>query len=253
MTKILKISRYFEEIWQLKEVQPPLLDALIGKDCLIEIVNGQPPYSIVIGVPHQAAVRETKISENSPEGPRNSDEGAAFYALVAFSALKDWGIPCKLVIAAHDTLYDPNKDAGSPYWQAIFSAEMRLLFECHGAKDERKVDLEISSGRNSLGKPVEFGKGLAKELDYRYTLIAQASAGTKNGLRITRDGETPTEIENPANKTNSLIEADKHKIPALHLEARPPFRIPADGSNTVTPDGLILGRAIARALEIYLE
>ncbi len=256
MAKVLKISHYFEEIWQLKEVQPSLLGALVSKDCLIEVVNGQPPFGVVIGVPHQAAVDIGRISdemvnEDGTKG-RASDEGAAFYALVAFTALRDRGIPCKIVIAAHDTQYDPNKDANSPYWKAIFSDGMKLLFECHGASKDRKVDLEISSGQNSLGRPPEFGRILARNFEFQYSLIAQDEVGSKKGILINRDGETITKIENPANKTISLIEAGKQKIPALHIEARPQFRIPPDKCNTVTKDGLILGRAISKSLIEYL-
>lgn len=103
-----------------------------------------------------------------------------------------------------------------------------------------------------MGSPLEFGRILVRTLEFRYSLIAQAEVGSKKGILIKRDGETETEIENPANKTNSLIEAGKHKIPALHLEAKPPFRIPLDRSNTVSTDGLILGRAIAKAFIEYL-
>lgn len=256
MDKVIKISHYFEDIWQLKEVQPSLLEALTSKDCLIEIVIGQPPYAVVIGVPHQAAIGVSRIAddwvnEHGTKG-RESDEGAAFHALVAFTALRDHGIPSKLVIAAHDTQHDPNKDASSPYWKAIFSDEMQLLFESHGARDGRNVDLEISSGQNNLGRPLEFGRILARALEFRYSLVAQGEVGSNKGILITQDGETEAKIENPANKTNSLIEAGKRKIPALHLEARPPFRIPLDRTNTVTPDGLILGRAIAKSFIEYL-
>jgi len=256
MTKIIKITRYFDDIWQLKDVQPSLLEALVSKDCLIEINNGQPPYAVVIGVPHQAAVGVNRISDdranNQGSRGRDSDEGAAFYALVAFTSLRDRGVPCKLVIASHDTQYDPNKDASSSYWRAIFSDEMQLLFECHGARDGRKADLEISVGQNDLGKPLEFGRILARALEFRFSLIAQAEVGAQKGILINRDKEIEAEIENPANKTNSLIESGKRKIPAIHLEARPPFRIPPDRTNTVTPEGLILGRAIAKSLIEYL-
>ena len=125
MAKVIKISHYFEDIWQLREVQPSLLEALVSKDCLIEIVNGQPPYVVVIGVPHQAAVGVSRIADDwvndSGTKGRDSDEGAAFYSLVAFTSLRDRGVQCKLVIAAHDTQHDSNKDASSPYWKASFS------------------------------------------------------------------------------------------------------------------------------------
>ena len=52
----------------------------------------------------------------------------------------------------------------------------------------------------------------------------------------------------PANETSSLREAGKKGIPALHLEAKPQFRIPDNGSNSITPDGFILGRALAQAI-----
>jgi hypothetical protein len=40
-------------------------------------------------------------------------------------------------------------------------------------------------------------------------------------------------------------------MPALHIEAKPAFCKPADLTNTVTPDGLMLGRALAQAIIAY--
>ena len=65
--------------------------------------------------------------------------------------------------------------------------------------------------------------------------------------------EREGELELAARNTTSLVEAEKHGVPALHLEAKPAFRKPADGTNTVTPDGLVLGRAIAQAIILYLS
>jgi hypothetical protein len=55
-------------------------------------------------------------------------------------------------------------------------------------------------------------------------------------------------LENPATETLSLIEAQNRKIPALHIEAKPQFRIPAKGVESITPDGLVLGKGLAQAV-----
>lgn len=256
MTKILRINEYAKEIEQSEDVGSPLLDALTSKDCLIEIIHGQPPYDVVIGVPHQAAVGVNRIAdewvnEQGTKG-RDSDEGAAFHALVAFTALRDHGIPCKLVIAAHDTQHDSNKKLDSPYCKAIFSDELKLLFECHGAGERREYDLELSSGSNKLGKALDFGKLLAHHLDYRFSIAAQVESGKRNAKLISREHEADVQLALAANNTLSLQHAGERGVPALHLEAKPRFRIPPDGSNTVTPDGLMLGRSMAKALIEFL-
>lgn len=57
-------------------------------------------------------------------------------------------------------------------------------------------------------------------------------------------------LQLPAIKTTSLIEAGHRDIPALHLEAKSIFRVSANGPNSVSPDGLLLGRAIAVAISV---
>ncbi len=244
---IFQLNCHPEELFQLQEINPELYTALISKDQLIEILYGKPPYNVVIGVPHQAAIGVKSIAENGRE--RASDEGAAFYALVAFLRLKEQQIPCKIVISAHDTQLDPNKDSNSSYWKSIFANEMKLLLECHGAKkDVDKIDLEISSGKNTYSHPLIFGRELAKETGYKYGLVAQKDVCSKDGIQVAKDGETPKCLRNAAIRTASLVEANCQKIPALHIEATPKFRIPEDNTNTVTHYGLVLGEAIGRVL-----
>lgn len=88
---------YFEDLWMIENYSSELLDALTAKDCLIVLKHGLPPYSVLIGVPHQAAIGAEHIAElrsHSASGKRASDENAAFYALVTFSTLRDRDIPC---------------------------------------------------------------------------------------------------------------------------------------------------------------
>jgi hypothetical protein len=65
---------------------------------LLEFVYSHQPFAIVIGVPHQAAVGVTQIAEHwineSGVKGRKSDEGAAYYALSAFTSLVEKDVPC---------------------------------------------------------------------------------------------------------------------------------------------------------------
>jgi hypothetical protein len=249
---------YSEEIWA-SEQRPSakLTQLLTAKDRLIVLRNGEPPFQVVLGVPHQAASGVESICEEATSEYKNrvSDEGAASYALVAFTELRNQGVSCKLVVMAHPTTHNPNKKPGSPYWQEIFVDNTELLFECHGAADDRR-DLELSAGSNHLVDPVAFGQALAASLDDEFVIGVQKEAGDEAALILGSTSEEELqnpEIDNPALETDSLIEAEKQGVEALHLEATPEFRKPTDGSNTVTSKGLILGRAIAQTLIQYLN
>jgi len=251
----VKRIEYNDTLWVLREPHPALADFLTAKDRLIVLRNGEPPFQAVLGVPHQAAVGEEYICEKRENnGTRDSDENAASYALVAFTELKDRGVPCKLVIMAHATTHDPNKKSASPYCEEIFADKCRLLFECHGAGPGRRLSLELSAGSNDLAKTLRFGQALASALGNRFTLGVQKEASKRKARIFQTDGtEEEGELELAATNTESLKAAQEKNITALHLEAKPAFRKPADGSNTVTPDGLMLGRAIAQAIIQYLD
>lgn len=249
---------YEEAIWKLKEPQPELHDLLAAKNCLIVIKTGEPPYKVVIGVPHQAAVDVPHIcedAENPKDRNRPSDENAASYALVAFSTLKEQGIPSKLVIAAHSTKEDPNKDEDTDYCKEVFDPKPELLLECHGLSGNKKLDLELSAGSNKKTKTIEYGEILAPMLKNICDLGVQKTPGTSDATIFKKDGSKDPNgtLQRPANETPSLKIAEEKDISALHLEAKPRFRIPKDKTNTVTPDGLILGRALAQAIIKYFE
>ena len=205
----------------------------------------------MIGVPHQAAagvrrICEQRLDKNGKLKPRKADDNVVSFALVVFSRLKAQNIPCKLVVMAHPTTHDPNKIVDSPYCQEIFREESALLFECHASGSRRHFDLELSAGSNRLGQPVPFGQHLGSVFDYRYSLGMQTKAGRSSALILQTDGTAiEGKLQLPATKTISLTEAGKRGIPALHLEAKPRFRVPKGLINSVSPDGLILGRAIA--------
>ena len=205
----------------------------------------------MIGVPHQAAVGETKIAENwtNPNGGkgRDSDENAVSIALAVFSKLCDQKIPYKLVIAAHATDHDPNKNMNSSYCKEVFSEKTPLLFECHGAGEKRKQEIEISAGANSLGKALDFGRQLAKKLNYQYSLSTQIEAGSNRAKSISIEKEIDTTLVLPALETISLLQAEKKGIAALHFEAKPRFRI-TENNYSISTDGLILGNAIAEVI-----
>lgn len=250
----MDIKVFDDQIWEQNSsliFSPELLDLLESKDTLLILKNGEPTFRVVIGVPHQAAIGEPKIAENwvNPrEGKgRDSDENAASFALVVFSELCNQKIPCKLVIAAHSTDHDPNKDANSPYCKEVFSEKTHFLLECHGAGEQRKQDIEISVGTNSLGNSLDFGRQLATKLNYQYSLSAQTEAGSNKAKSISKDNEIDTTLALPALETTSLIQVEKREIAGLHLEAKPRFRI-SENDDSISADGLILGKAIAEVI-----
>lgn len=244
----MKLTIYEGKIWtsRNKEVDPSLLQLLTSKDGLIILSHGKPPYKVILGVPHQAAVGEEHICESGQQ--RDSDENAASYALVAFTILKEHEIPCKLVIAAHLTKQDPNKHPETLYCEEVFRNPTRLFLECHGMGDTRKLDLELSAGANDLANTIDFGRTLASAIPQRYSLGVQKKAGTDDSLIFRNGKEEVGKLERPATKTESLKEAKRGQIAALHIEAKPKFRIPADKTNSVTPDGLIVGQALAQMI-----
>jgi hypothetical protein len=250
----MDINIYTGQIWKKSSstvYSPELLGLLESRDALVILKNREPPFRVVIGVPHQAAIGELVIAENwtNQHGRkgRDADENAASFALVAFSKLCEQSIPCKIVIAVHATDHDPNKDTNSAYCKEVFSEETNLLFECHGAGEQRKQDIEISAGTNSLGKALDFGRQLATKLNYQYSLSAQIEAGSNKAKSISKDKEIDTTLVLPALETTSLIQAEKREIAALHLEAKPRFRI-SENDDSISADGLILGNAISEII-----
>jgi hypothetical protein len=244
-----------KEVWaeKGKNYSPELLKLLTSRDCLIVLSHGKTPYKVVLGIPHQAAIGMPVICEKLNNGRgRPSDENAASYALVAFSILKEHDISCKIVIAAHPTTLDPNKDPKTEYCQEILKDPAELLLECHGARNQRKLDLELSAGQNALSPTKTFGEFLASALKKRYALGVQKEKGTDKARIFDKDGKiTEGFLENPATETTSLKEAQMKGIAALHIEAKPQFRRPEGGADIVTPDGLILGKALAQAVIRY--
>lgn len=247
---------YDTQLWQVWERVPhPDLERLLtAKDQLITLSHNYSPYKVVIGVPHQAAVGvrricERRLDKNGKVKPRKADDNVASFALVVFSRLKAYDISCKLVIMAHPTTHDPNKIVDSSYCQEIFREKTDLLFECHASGSRRHFDLELSAGSNRLGQPVPFGQYLGSTLEYRYSLGMQTKARKSNALILQPDGTAiEGKLQLPAIKTTSLTEAGRRGIPALHLEAKPRFRVSKGLTNSVSPDGLILGRAIAETI-----
>lgn len=242
-------------VLKYKKPDPELLGFLTDKDCLLVLRHCEPPYKVVLGVPHQAAIGQERICEkrkdkNGRPDPRDSDENAASYALVAFAALREHDVPCKLVIMAHSTTKDPNKDSDTPYWEEIFQNDTKLLFECHGLGEDKKLDLELSAGPNDTTDTKKYGQLLDSALNNLCDLGVQKEAGKKDAIIYRKDGtkDLKGELQKPGTETGSLKEAQKRKLPSLHLEAKPRFRIPEDKSNTVTPDGLILGQALAQVI-----
>lgn len=66
-------------------------------------------------------------------------------------------------------------------------------------------------------------------------------------IRIQRESEADTTLNLPALETTSFIQAGKRNVAALHLEAKPCFRI-LKNDHSVSGEGLVLGNAIAEVL-----
>jgi hypothetical protein len=254
----MKIQYPHTDIWHIPEQvpHPTLSDLLHAKNQLIVLQSGPPPYQVVLGVPHHVPngvynICEERRDEHGNINSRKGDDNAASFALVTFSQLAQANISCKLVIMAHATTQDPNKVLDSPYCQEIFREKSALLFECHASSGRRTLELELSAGRNRLGQTVRFGHSLAAGLEYRYLLGVQTHPGQREALIFEPGGETtPGVLQLPAIKTTSLWAAEQHNIPALHLETKPRFRLFSHVPGTISPDGLILGRAIAKTIRL---
>lgn len=245
-----------EWLWQVPEYLPgpPVVDLLKAKNHLTVLQHGQPPYRVVVGVPHQVPsgiwrICDERLDEHGQINDRKGDDNVASIALVIFSRLASRQIPCKLVIMARATTQDPNKVLDSPYCQEIFSEQADLLFECHASSGRRRLDLELSAGSNRITQTVLFGQDLASRLAYRYSLGIQTQPGCKKALIFARTRlALAGELQLPATKTVSLQAAGERGIAALHLEAKPTFRVRADAPNAVSPDGQVLGRAVAETI-----
>jgi hypothetical protein len=249
--------RYDSEIWNSDQPTPALAKLLAGRDCLISLAYAQPPYQVTLGVPHHAVIGarqicEHRLDERNRPHPRDADENAALVALAAFTTLRERRIPCKLVIMAHATGHDPNKIPESPYCQEALGEGTRLLFECHGSGVSRRLSLELSAGSNHLVRTLRFGRSLASALDHRFALGVQKRAEKRDAVIFQPGGDCESgSLELAAKNTASLIEAEKQDIPALHLEAKPVFRKAPDLSSRLTPEGLLLGQAIAHSVVQY--
>jgi hypothetical protein len=232
-------------------------ELLSAADHLIVMRAGEPPYRSVFGVPHHAAPGAAQICEQRMDAqggpnPREADENAALYALAAFAALAGQGQPTKLVIMAHPTTHDPNKVLDSPYCREIFAERTSLLFECHGSRHERRLDLELSAGRNPIADTLAFGRLLAQALKFRYSLGVQREPGKRRATIYARGGDvTEGDLELPAHNTHSLVEAGRRGVQALHLEARPRFRS-CTPQGEVSEEGMRLGVGIAISILRYL-
>lgn len=251
-------THYTGQLWRIPERSPhaALETLLTAKDHLIVLRHGRPPYRVVFGVPHQTAVGEWRICEQRRDKDgrikaRKADDNAASIALVTYSQLREHNIPCKLVIMAHSTTHDPNKILHSPYCREIFSQETKLLFEFHACSAKRRLDLELSAGKNPLTPTICYGRKLGQALNYQYKLGAQTVAGKSDALIFQADNvEIEGRLQLPATKTTSLTEAGRRGMAALHLEAKPFFRIPKDLTNSVSRHGLILGQAVAQIIRL---
>lgn len=251
----MEIIQFQGNIWSENVVQPELWSLLLEKDRLIVIDSGQPPYPVVLGVPHHAGpgvnlIAEKWINPKNGRPGRPADEVTGLMGLAVFRALKEQGLPCRLVIAAHPTENDPNKTPGSPYWQEVFNPSLKpgLLFELHGAAERRRHSLELSAGMNPMADPLQFGQQLAARLDSGWLLAVQRGPGTREALVYHDRGWSEGLLQNPALETPSLLHAGQVGIPALHLEMKPLFRkISGRFSATVSlsPAGWALARALA--------
>ncbi len=257
----MRAIQYNGEVWDGPSIHASLWDLLQQKDLLIELVAGQPPYQVVVGVPHHANTGVDRIAEdwaNPKTGRpgRPADETTGLAGLAVFRAIQEKWIPARLVIAAHATDHDPNKTPGSPYWQRVFersSGPPGLLLELHGAGLQRRHALELSAGKNRPANPLLFGKILATFLRQEWIFAVQDKPGTSQASVYGNGQHTSGRLQNPALETLSLVYAGQIGIPALHLEMKGIFRQP-DPDYPLAPrpgkSAWQLARALADTLEI---
>jgi hypothetical protein len=234
---------------------PALRELLDRRDTLVELRQGEGP-AVVLGVPHHAAPGVDRIAERRSEGGRVSDENAVVYALLCFEALRERDLPVRLVVAAHATDHDPNKIVSSPYCSAVLDGVApRLLLECHGAGLRAPHDLELTAGSNDRAEPLRFGRLLARALGPGFPVAVQTIPGERSGVLMDGADGVGAEatLRYPALRTRSLAEASLRDVPALHVEAKPRFRLCDDGGMSPTEAGRRLGRGLAEALGGYLE
>jgi predicted acetyltransferase len=258
----MRVIQYTGEVWDGASVRQVLWDLLQQTDLLVELTSGQEPFQVVVGVPHHAGPGIDRIAKEwtNPRNGRSgrpADETTGLMGLTVFSALREKGISCKLVIAAHPTDHDPNKTPGCPYWQSIFERPAGgppgLLLELHGASLRRRHSLELSAGQNTIADPLIFGKVLAYCIEDDWILAVQEKAGVPSAWISHNRQATSGRLQNPALETLSLIYAGEIGIPALHLEMKYPFRGPDSafpGETRPTRMAWRLARALANTLEM---
>jgi hypothetical protein len=235
---------------------------------VIELAVGKPPYRVVLGAPHHAGPGVERIAEQwtapgATRPGRPADELTGLTSLAVLQALAEAGIAARLVIAAHALKNDPNKFPDSAYWSSVFSPDMlaqtrapsTLLFELHGAGRRRSYDLELSAGRNKIGRPLEFGAALAAGLPRSWSIAVQTRPGSRAGQLLLQENQA-IHLENPALETHSLTYAGAQGIPALHLEMKSFLRRP-DAKQNPTPEppqaAWTLARAIAAAVKMDIH
>lgn len=252
---LMEVVRYLGNIWHKRAVHPELWGLLRQKNLLLELSTGQPPYPILLGVPHHAGLGIDNIADNwinpkTGQPGRPADEAAGLTGLVVFSALRERGVACRMVIAAHPTENDPNKTSESAYWHSIFANPLPgMLFELHGAGQKRRHMLELSAGMNTIARPLEFGKRLAHDLAADWTFSVQTNPGGWEAITHENGSWKADRLQTPALETLSLSHAGQLGFPALHLEMKSLFRRPVQRLHGMVfpPDpAWVLARAIAK-------
>jgi predicted acetyltransferase len=249
---------YSGEIWSGEAVHVDLWALLNQKNVLIERSHGNPPYHVVIGVPHHAALGIPKIATawvnpRTEKKGRPADEVAGLTGLAVFTALQTLEIPCKLVIAAEPADHDPNKTPGSPYWQRVFAAPLPgLLLELHGAGNHRRHTLELSAGNNHITDPLAFGRILIRYLNHASDLAVQARPGSSEARLFQPRQRTQTRLQNPALRTASITHAGLAGVRALHLEMKSHLRQP-DPAYPDSPRPSQQAWHLARALALTIR
>lgn len=258
MSVRLQRVRYTDEIWDGAGVTAPLWNLLSQRDQLVEITTGEPPYEIVVGVPHHGApgveqIAEDWVNPKTGQPGRAADDSAGLFGLACFTVLREAGIAARLLIACHATDHDPNKIPG-PYWEAVFQEPPpKLLIELHGAARHRRHDLELSAGQCAGARPDLFGKAMAHFLGGPWILAVQKEPGVSDALIFEGSSPSTGRLQNPALETSILKAAGEKGIHALHLEMKYPFRRPDPAylaAPTPTSQGWQLARAVQNAFSV---
>ena len=250
---------YTDTIFYENRINQELVNLFREKDYLFTFKNSKPPYTIILGAPHQVPYGLNTIGYDSIS-PRKGDTSSGILALGIYRELDNLGVSTKLVIKSRASGLDPNKYFSTDYTKEIFAEQAQMLFEVHG-KSSTKVPLEFSAGQNDLSRVSKLCLFFYEEMrekqnrgiiDSIFSFGLQEKPDKDDAIVFTSRGELISgSMSLPALKSTSLLSAESYGISAMHLEAAPEFRFTSNIKNSLTSKGVQLSKMIAVSIYKY--